>query len=675
MPGNVSERATTLIAASLFGTAAAISPFARGFFGNDQIAATAVIALLAMPFIAGLLARPRDRVRLELSPLLIAILAFIAWTIVCAWLSRARGASADAALQIGLLALAELALLVAPKRESALRGVLAAVILIGVVWAAIGDYQLLVRLEPPMAYFLNQNSYAGFLNLAFLGAAGALLSLGSTSSRGLRAPLLVSLVVLGLSIGASSSRGALLGDMAGIVVLTSGAWRAGRLRQGVILAAGLFALVVLGGELPKLPVVPSAAAGPAAERIDHRQPPLIQRLAESTPANALAGRTVIWERALAMVEDAPWHGVGPGLFWLTFPRYRSPADASAGFHVHNDYLEFAAELGVPGAILFLAILLGATAAWWRATAGDPGDAMLASGLGAGLAAMFAHGAVDFDFFILPTIITAGAFMAGLHMLGHRARPYREVTLLANTARGSLGARLLLAAAPVLVVAHSATAALAAYHYESALALGRAGRPQDAAAELERSLAVRSRFEAVHLAYADLDLHALRADSAASHQGRITLATHALAQLAKAEELNPLRSDVLYLTGLVHLQTVNEVGERAIANARSSFELALRRDPRNVDARFALVQLLGATGDATGAFNVSEAGVNLYYDLSDQYIRYMALAAELRIRNGDAAGAETLALRADRDLTSRRRPAIVLDAMRSAHPELAESRDE
>jgi hypothetical protein len=37
---------------------------------------------------------------------------------------------------------------------------------IAVGWSFFGDCQFLVRLEPPTAFFPNQNSYAAFLNLA-----------------------------------------------------------------------------------------------------------------------------------------------------------------------------------------------------------------------------------------------------------------------------------------------------------------------------------------------------------------------------------------------------------------------------------------------------------------------------------------------------------------------------
>ncbi len=57
-----------------------------------------------------------------------------------------------------------------------------------------------------------------------------------------------------------------------------------------------------------------------------------------------------------MLQDAPWHGIGPGLFWLAYPPYRAAADNSGGFYVHNDYLQLWLEGGWPTFIVLLCLL-------------------------------------------------------------------------------------------------------------------------------------------------------------------------------------------------------------------------------------------------------------------------------------------------------------------------------
>ena len=72
---------------------------------------------------------------------------------------------------------------------------------------------------------------------------------------------------------------------------------------------------------------------------------------EVTDASAMA-RIEIWKGGLRMLKDNPF-GVGPGNFNQNIGRY-SPD--FAGFSPHSTYIQSAAELGLPGLALFLAIL-------------------------------------------------------------------------------------------------------------------------------------------------------------------------------------------------------------------------------------------------------------------------------------------------------------------------------
>jgi O-antigen ligase len=56
------------------------------------------------------------------------------------------------------------------------------------------------------------------------------------------------------------------------------------------------------------------------------------------------------------VGDFPLTGSGGGSFYGIFPNYQGPQLQGYYEHVHNDYLEFAAELGLP-ALLMLAVFL------------------------------------------------------------------------------------------------------------------------------------------------------------------------------------------------------------------------------------------------------------------------------------------------------------------------------
>jgi O-antigen ligase len=90
---------------------------------------------------------------------------------------------------------------------------------------------------------------------------------------------------------------------------------------------------------------------------------LLLRLEQSNPA----GEARIWSNAYTIdyVEHFPLSGSGGGSFYGIFPNFQ--AENLDGFHVHahNDYLEFAAELGMPvAALLMWVVALAMRSAYW-----------------------------------------------------------------------------------------------------------------------------------------------------------------------------------------------------------------------------------------------------------------------------------------------------------------------
>ncbi|WP_425060585.1 O-antigen ligase family protein [Sporomusa carbonis] len=73
-------------------------------------------------------------------------------------------------------------------------------------------------------------------------------------------------------------------------------------------------------------------------------------------------RIALWESTIAMILDKPFLGIGWGAYWLVYPEYDFfLSDPTIKiFHAHNMYLHIAAEIGIPGLIVFLAIIYGHT---------------------------------------------------------------------------------------------------------------------------------------------------------------------------------------------------------------------------------------------------------------------------------------------------------------------------
>lgn len=86
--------------------------------------------------------------------------------------------------------------------------------------------------------------------------------------------------------------------------------------------------------------------------------PVLARFEQMTQPDflRLEGRISLWKDEVRMVRDHPLVGTGLGTFGIGFRRYQTTFADLHVDHAHNDYLEIAAESGVPGAaLLFLPI--------------------------------------------------------------------------------------------------------------------------------------------------------------------------------------------------------------------------------------------------------------------------------------------------------------------------------
>jgi len=71
-------------------------------------------------------------------------------------------------------------------------------------------------------------------------------------------------------------------------------------------------------------------------------------------------RLAFWESTVAMIQDHPFLGIGWGTYWMVYPEYDfylQGADIRI-VHAHNMYLNYAAEIGVPGMLAFMWLFFG-----------------------------------------------------------------------------------------------------------------------------------------------------------------------------------------------------------------------------------------------------------------------------------------------------------------------------
>lgn len=182
------------------------------------------------------------------------------------------------------------------------------------------------------------------------------------------AALMLSLITLALT----QSRGGILGTMIGLLALI--VWKKPRIGLGILIVGlfMLFALVSFGR---------------------------VGLIANSIADGTLASRLEVWQRGWLMVQDFPFTGIGIGTYNVVahtlYPFFIAAPDEVVP-HAHNQFLEVAVDLGIPGLMTYLGLLAVFAYSAVRAyrAANDASVRALIMGLVCGMIAHHVFGLTD-----------------------------------------------------------------------------------------------------------------------------------------------------------------------------------------------------------------------------------------------------------------------------------------
>jgi putative inorganic carbon (HCO3(-)) transporter len=182
----------------------------------------------------------------------------------------------------------------------------------------------------------------------------------------------------------TQSRGGLLAFAAtlGVMLMVAGP-RVRRIGFAFVVGGGLVTLIAF------------SAFGPTrlVELIFGSQ----QQFADASSFDTFAGRLELWSRALYALRDFPFTGMGMNTFrtvvHVMYPLFLTGPEFDVA-HAHNEFLQAALDLGIPGLIAFITLYLcTCSMVWsvWRRTVTAASDAhnltrLLALGLGSSLLA-------------------------------------------------------------------------------------------------------------------------------------------------------------------------------------------------------------------------------------------------------------------------------------------------
>ena len=175
----------------------------------------------------------------------------------------------------------------------------------------------------------NPNILAGYLDIVACIAVGLI----GVLQRGWRILAILLLVAAIACLGMTYARGACL--VVALVIAGYGALRDWRILLGLV--------VVAAGALLLDPVL--------ADRLLS----VFTRVDTSSEM-----RVAFWESTVAMVMDHPFLGIGWGMYFMVYPEYDFYLQGAPVqiVHAHNMYLNYAAEIGIPGALSFLWFFFG-----------------------------------------------------------------------------------------------------------------------------------------------------------------------------------------------------------------------------------------------------------------------------------------------------------------------------
>lgn len=468
----------------------------------------------------------------------------------------------------------------------------------------------------PHAMFINPNSAAGFLN--FLWPFAAITWLDAKTSRRIRLTALTTVFVMVIALSLAGSRGAMIGALGALAIVAYLGLGVLRDRRSTLTLVVVFALGLVITN-----IIADSAVSSGATSL-------------TSPGSAGTSRFVIWQAAWAMVQDHFWLGYGPGVFWLAYSAFRSPNDGSSGFFVHNDYLEFWLETGLPGVLIVLGI--GVACLWlftrhcrryYHHRVAATSDMKLATASFGGIAGVALHSFFTFNLQMMPFIFVLGILLAELERSTHAPTWMSPPVPSMRRALPIIGLALL----SVICVGHFARTALSVSYANA----GTAQMHQDAYTEAEHSFSVArglwTQLDAPWYQNANVVLEALLGNKSITEKQRRELVDQATTMLDRAQQYNPYRAEVPLIRGLLRANFPDLTSGSALAALRHSIAL----NPRGIEARYALSQLYERAGDPDQAIRILERGLSI---AEQAEIDATPLARQLHLlRERSASGSE------------------------------------
>jgi hypothetical protein len=356
---------------------------------------------------------------------------------------------------------------------------------------------------------------------------------------------------------------------------------------------------------------------------------VLQEMPSAYVLDSNQDRVQIWLATVNMLADAPWYGIGAGVYWLLYPAYRFDSEISAGYFVHNDYLQILLELGYPGLFFLLLIAVGliiTAASLRRQGAASTNDRLVVASLIAGISAVAVHSMVTFNFYISPILIVLGLYLGQIYHLTNTS----TASIRLEKPRLIILSLALALPFPYFVGLGSAYLSIHDLAGNSInMEMVEQTRKLDLAMRLDRTADIYPLGQAIHLR----TVIGLTDDQA--QQG--FLFNEADALFSRARALNPYRASNYYEHAKLLLGYPQLAGEDAHGKAMELSSTAISINPRDYQARMTYARLFEDQGDKAMALEQLLAGLYQRYAVDAGLAYYYAYGERLaeELGNTDA----------------------------------------
>ena len=545
------------------------------------------------------------------------------WLFISILWSRIPYLSIVTALWLAVVALSCCIFILAPRKESLYIALLVAALVSGGLQGLLALYQFFVQKSLPNGLFLYKNLLGSFLVLQVFVLSGLFFILPEEKKRN-RYIIILFIFFLTFVVGIIQSRGVYLSLFLSMLMFFAIAHYLKAGRRSIVMLMVTLVLAFVCAELMALVGFPG----------------LIERVMTlEHPYAAGTSRFLIWQGCLEMIRDYPWWGTGLGTYWLLWPPYRSPLDASGGYFAHNDYLQLWIEGGLPLIIILLVLMSFIAVSFYKTMKSkelSQINKIEALSLFAGLMALALHTCTDFNFYNMPTMIFAGVMLGRLDMLS-AAKKWRVV--LHDRLRVQVAVfRTCLTLAGLTLLTFFVFIGLSYYYCEKGKEQFFKMNYSDASRSYNISSKFWNSYDKPLYSQAFLLGNAMKpvGNDEGDRETRREIYIQAMEYIRRAEKLNPYRPEIYFTRGLLDESIGAEMNVVVVA-----FEKGLRVDPRFFLGRTEYGRYLAKAGQSQKALRVLEEGLIHYYPADPAMIPYYQLTSILRRQNGDEEGAKVL----------------------------------